>query len=325
MRPSLGVHTLITNPLSSGYLSYLPAITSWASLADEVVVIDGGSTDESIPVLLDWLGPLKTRVRIVASKERAWGPGDWWAWPQIAVNRESGFRLLETDWAVHVDADHVVEPADGDTLRRELGDLSDELVVNLQISAGREGRYVPTQRKRAWVVSKHFLSRPRPPIGYGMEGTGPGLDYPIYQATEEQFVDPWTGMTKRVSRGAVAPAARPVSSRVRRIGHFFFTRDQCLAKCQRNARAVSRYTGSVPLRTLELIAMERLYGVAGFRSKQDLIEEEPNGPIRQAISAFYQEGMLGGALTSWRAAALKPAVTTLAVAARGLRLVRDWL
>ena len=43
----VSAHTYVTNPLSTGYLVCLPAIQSFLDFADEVIVVDGGSTDGS--------------------------------------------------------------------------------------------------------------------------------------------------------------------------------------------------------------------------------------------------------------------------------------
>ena len=44
VRLTIGIHTHITNPLSSGYHGYPACVDSRLSIADEVIVVDGGST-----------------------------------------------------------------------------------------------------------------------------------------------------------------------------------------------------------------------------------------------------------------------------------------
>ena len=43
----ISAHTNITNPETMGY-PYIESITSFANFCDEVIVVDGGSTDSSL-------------------------------------------------------------------------------------------------------------------------------------------------------------------------------------------------------------------------------------------------------------------------------------
>ncbi len=136
----IGVHTHITNPLSSGYLAYLACVESWARVADKVVVVDGGSTDGSIPLLIDWIGQLANKMHVISTPETSWGKGQMWCWPQIAINRQVGFASLATDWAVHVDADHVLhDDISREAFQSELNKFTQSYVLSFWVSGFKGG------------------------------------------------------------------------------------------------------------------------------------------------------------------------------------------
>ena len=43
----LSAITLCTNPLTTNYLTYIAYLNSWAKYVDEIIIVDGGTTDKS--------------------------------------------------------------------------------------------------------------------------------------------------------------------------------------------------------------------------------------------------------------------------------------
>ncbi|MEO0129209.1 MAG: glycosyltransferase [candidate division WOR-3 bacterium] len=294
---TLGVHTFITNPFSAGYLAYLASIESWAKIADEVVVVDGGSTDCSIEMLSNWLGFLNNKIRIVISPESFWGQGDNWCWPQIAINRQIGLNALTTDWAIHVDADHVCVKESTIKFLRQLECLTDTILLSMHVGFYYNGKYHYRKRKRAWILNLSKIRSGNLKIGYGIDRKSKfGLDYPILIEDEQSFTDPLTGFKKKYYIGNSIKSDATVDLECLRYGHFFFNRDQCLEKCLRIERAIGRF-GNHPVKNSDEILLElNLNNIIGYEKKEDILKKNHPEEISRLIDRFYVEGMLGGAI-----------------------------
>ena len=296
--PTIGVHTHITNPLSASYLAYLACIESWAHIADDVVVVDGGTTDDSLEMLRKWLVEIHN-VRIVSPPEAYWGAGDNWVWPQIAINRQIGLEQLQTDWAVHVDADHVVDWRTTATLRNKLATMSDRLLLQMWIGGYTNGRYKRRLRKRAWILNWSKIRAQNLNVAYGLEkerSSGLHLDYPVYIEEKRSFIDPVNSMLKCYYLGKWVPPEKTIKFDCFKYGHFFFTVDQCLQKCMRIERAIARFMQSSPRSLVEVQHQLRVSEIIGYESQADLLAKNHPPGIHRLIEAFYKEGMLGGAI-----------------------------
>jgi glycosyltransferase involved in cell wall biosynthesis len=294
---TIGVHTHITNPLNLGYLAYLGCIESWAKVVDKVVVVDGGSTDGSIELLSEYLGSLSNKVRIISPPEAFWGSGDDWCFPQIAINRQIGLEYLNTDWAIHVDADHVVDPISFPSFLKQLEELTDKILLNMWVGFYYNGLYYPKKRLRAWILNLAKIKKNNLKIGYGIEcKKGIGLDYPICLSESWSFKDPVNNNLKYYFRGSEISPQGLTNLECLRYGHFFFNQEQCIAKCLRIEKAISRFINKRP-RTLNEIKIElNLNDIVGYEKKDKLITKPHPVEIKRIIEKYYKEGMMGGAI-----------------------------
>ena len=294
---TIGVHTHITNPLTSGYLSYLASIESWARIADQVIVVDGGSVDNSIDVLREWLGPLSSKVTVVAIPETEWGKEDSWEWPQLAVNRQVGYSLLDTDWAIHIDADHVL--CDGTSKENVLFELSkhpEALLLNYWVSAFSYGSLGKRIRKRPWIINKKLALQKGIDVAYGVGGrTVAVVERPIFPRSVGSFVDPLSLQNKQYFIGDLIEPDGTVNMDCVRYGHFFFTAQQCLHKSKRLDKAYSRFAKKSHSRDLELILKHALpRNGKGFHfAKDELLLQDHPSSIKRVFESYYSEDMLG--------------------------------
>lgn len=106
-RPKIAGYTHILNPKTHGY-PYIESIKSMLGFCDEVIVIDGGSTDNSWQEIHAWMAEDASRVKII---ERKWDPDE----PamdgmQKAFGRAMASPDIEFLW--QQDADEIVHPRD---------------------------------------------------------------------------------------------------------------------------------------------------------------------------------------------------------------------
>jgi glycosyltransferase involved in cell wall biosynthesis len=94
---SLSCHCNITNPEKMGF-PYLESIQSFANLCDEVIVVDGGSTDRSLEKIKQI-----PKVKIIEGEK--WDRDfDWSIMPK---NLQKGYEACSGDWAFHFDVDYI--------------------------------------------------------------------------------------------------------------------------------------------------------------------------------------------------------------------------
>lgn len=99
------------NPKTRGD-TYIEAIITHLYWADEVVVIDGGSTDRSIERIKNINDP---RIRIVT---RDW-PDDW-SWSEFAKSWNLGLDSCTGDWVAAGETDHIFHENEAARVREEL-------------------------------------------------------------------------------------------------------------------------------------------------------------------------------------------------------------
>ncbi len=291
----IGFHTRITNPLTRGYYAYLACVDSWRKLADEVVVVDGGSTDGSIELLHEWIDD-DPKVRILSNSMSYWGPN--FRWEQSSLNCQLGHEELEScDWIIRTDADHVLDTTMAEQLKEELVSCCSEC-LNVAFPVlyfwNRQYHYRPSPRN--WIINNRIAKSRSLRIGWGKdERTGMLSDSPLLISKEETFIDPETGLTKPLLVGTPLVPEHVCSARVYRYGHFFFTKEQAINKCRVWDRAVVEFSGKRPKSGLEIMHEAGVIGIRGYMARPAILSICHPPEAKRLIESYYQPGMLGGA------------------------------
>lgn len=112
----------LTNPERRGD-TYKECIQSALGFSDEVVIVDGFSTDGS----LNWIRSLDdSRIKIVFLP---WGQE--FDWLQISKAFQFGYDSCTGDWGVHLDADFILHQDDYNAFRQAMIDNQDEPALSL--------------------------------------------------------------------------------------------------------------------------------------------------------------------------------------------------
>lgn len=101
---ALSLFTTVTDPQRRGDL-WLPAIQCYSELADEVIIVDGSTTET--------LKDLPSNCKVIKSK---W---DYeFKWDLIGKQFTKGYRACTSDWVIYVDLDMIFHEKDFNLIKR---------------------------------------------------------------------------------------------------------------------------------------------------------------------------------------------------------------
>lgn len=291
--PTLGAGLFITNPLSSGYLAYLGAAKALLCVVDELVIVDGGSTDESLHTLHGWIGD-DPRVTVISNNMTHWGTGDCWHVGQVMVNANMALRSLTTDWAYVYSADGTLDVATAGELKAALAELPDELWVRASRRRAPSGEPVRYDDK-ALFFNLAAMRRQGTPLVYGVDAsTGLTSDLPIEPREVARFADPETGVMKPLFRGPSPGATVCLRCNTVVYGHFYYTPVQVDQKITRWEGASARAIGRASARLTELRLNHHLYGLRPHLSAQEVRLLPHPVHALEVLEKLYHDGMVGG-------------------------------
>lgn len=99
---TISAFVLTTNAIERQY-PIVECLRSYLPFCDEIIVVDGGSTDGTIEAIENIHN---SRIRIIQDEDTEWEKE--WAYWRMSHNLNRGYEECQGDWAIKVDADFVM-------------------------------------------------------------------------------------------------------------------------------------------------------------------------------------------------------------------------
>lgn len=115
-------HCCITNAVTNKY-PYVESIKSFLAVCDEVVVIDGGSVDNSVVNLIQQLTNEEEERCHIFAPGLLGGAPKWekdWAWHQFGVSMNFGLEKCTGDVAIKFDADYIFDEGTAEEFKQHI-------------------------------------------------------------------------------------------------------------------------------------------------------------------------------------------------------------
>ncbi len=180
---NISIHVNVKNPERNQF-PYLEAIRSYIDLADEVIVVDGGSDDGSI----EKIKALSSKVKVVNYN---WP--DRWIWNQLGLSTNVGYQTCTGDWAIKCDIDYIFHEDDMEAIRTRLISLLDTRA------------WVASFEKVSIQLADRFYTKSQSPLAVNKRDYGDVLAYGRAYRKDNDFM--WAIRTEATPNGrAVGPS-----------------------------------------------------------------------------------------------------------------------
>jgi hypothetical protein len=293
MNPTIGVVLTSTNSFSRGFLVYLASVESWGKFADKVLVVDGGTTDESYDILKTWTD--NSNWEVYSTPETYWPMNGHWHAGQWTVNYTIGLYKIDTDWVIHANSDYVLRVETADNLRRFLAENSNEYMVTFnRTKLDNFGKEKLTGLK-GFILNMKKIREDGLHVGMGINyGSGGYSDAPIFLDYKTYFKDPVNNFIKMFNMGRLVPSGKHIDLTCTVYGHYFFTKEQFLSKAREMNLCYQVRYAKRSVRSNRILSIEY-----GLNSKNRILPKdiELSKPhpieIKKIIDKYYNPEMLG--------------------------------
>lgn len=270
----LSVIVPATNPLTSSFQVFFSCVRSWSRLADEVIVVDGGTNDDTYEVLKDYS---TTAVR-VSDGRTGWPVGLGFHGLQITANLNAAVLAATGDWVIVGFADYVAAVEDIGRLKKALAIHEEQPVVCFQRSKIDIATGTRRDDWRGIAINRRLVNLPdgTPAYRFGASTrTATASDWPVRCEKWSAYLHPHSGAEVEVFYGPeVADGLARVDADALRccvFDHFFYTpsqvRDQASQFFEYYA---ARYLGVATMNPREVCRVKQLDTIDGFTTLSDV-------------------------------------------------------
>ena len=294
----LSLITVATNPITSNYLTFFACVNSWASIVDEIIVVDGGTTDGSYKSDLI-SNNAKNILKIVYNENTQWDYDKGFSSNQINRMFIEGVKVAKGDWAFVIGADYILRPIAKNILQSELKKYSHKSWLRYK----RETIFPYIGEIRYDHSTNHILNLKWVDLNlghrniYGVKMDSQIIyDYPIY---------PELGFNEKLSKnskiyqtllGELLFDGGDIvieSVTIVNVGHFFYNIEQEIEqRMVFQEYFISRARGDAPIKMSQ--SKFSLGKIFGEIDKSKILNCDYPVEMLEIIDMFYVKGMVGG-------------------------------
>ena len=252
---------LTTNAFEMGF-PLTESIKSWLPVIDELIVVDGGSTDGTIEAI-EKIGDSK--IRIVNDKDTKWEK-EWTYW-RMNHNFNRGFEECKGDIILKFDVDRVLHEKDYDLFKGDIKKVIDEKYLVMKIARLGVPRIDCYRGQKAHILVLNYgLAKEKGlDIKYGIDLERVGFHNNFVVLKEKKY---------KLNLGdMVSEFGKVFNSDIREFnyGHGFATKKQAVENRYQHYNAIER--------------QGELMGIGGrFHSRKDITPQVTNSLTYEGIS-----------------------------------------
>lgn len=224
-----------TNPLSLKYLTFFATLSSWYQHVDEIIIADGGTTDETYEKIDK---SILDKIKIVKNKNTHWDIFNGFSPNHINSMLNEGINECKNDWLIIIGSDFVLKEFDRKSVEEKLKKYSTENWVRFRrykLKSYNANQWENLEDNRGAVIlnMKKIRELTQFPLIMGLLDTNNIIyDYPI-------FAKKFASIKYNQTGPVIIPKGLPLTGGNKTISeikvfvsdHFFY--DKVLAKKQR--------------------------------------------------------------------------------------------